>query len=108
MAREKLISAAKLAPRLPGPWNCLGHCHWTAKELGLAQQCFERGLEASLNKEGLRQRSILRRHVASVGVRGLSRPRQPLAVAKWAASREEKGWDRIWERGRSRLRPGSE
>jgi len=65
-ARTLLTSAAKLAPRMPGPWNCLGHCYWTAGELETALHCFGQGLQACPNKEGLRQRSILRRHTATV------------------------------------------
>jgi len=101
-ARTLLTSAAKLAPRMPGPWNCLGHCYWTAGELETALHCFGQGLQACPNKEGLRQRSILRRHTATVQVHVstldpvLLSPLQPIIAPQ---RREGRGIHVLWPAG---------
>mmetsp|Transcript_18546 Transcript_18546/g.33055 ORF Transcript_18546/g.33055 Transcript_18546/m.33055 type:complete len:224 (-) Transcript_18546:30-701(-) len=66
-AKTALQTAVKLDPGRAGAWNALGHCYWADGALRLAWNCFERGLDAEPgNKEGLRQRSVLRRHMLSV------------------------------------------
>eukprot|EP00873_Tetraselmis_striata_P034077 jgi/Tetstr1/454341/TSEL_004019.t1 len=67
-ARQQLQRAVKLDPACAGAWNCLGHCLWAGgpPEAALALACFERGLQARPgNKEGLRQRGVLRRQMAT-------------------------------------------